>query len=390
MGPELKIPVSEIEKRISLFQEKLSEAEVEGALIVQRVDLLYFSGTAQNGVLFIPAKGEPLLFIKRYYPRAKEESALSQVIQIESIKQVPQLITGHLKVRPSPLGLEMDVLPIRDYEFYRSLFSDPETINISPIILELRMKKSAWEIEQIRKVAHKAKETFEYAASIIDSGASEIDFASALIVAARKSGHGGRIRVRNSHEIQNEVTVIRGPLIQAAPNVVSFRASTGLVLAPGDPILIDLKWMLNGYHIHERRLFGIKRLPDNMVRAWDALEQITHETLGILAPKVKTADLFEVALNKACSLGYEKEFLEGLDIRDIARSCIGYGIGLELVEPPYIKHNGHERLKEGLTLVLRPSLLLNGSYLVSMANVFVLTDIGYECITKTARQAFIC
>ena len=36
-------------------------AESPGALIVQRADLYYFSGTAQDAHLFIPAQGRPVL-----------------------------------------------------------------------------------------------------------------------------------------------------------------------------------------------------------------------------------------------------------------------------------------------------------------------------------------
>ncbi len=69
-----RIPADEISRRISTFQKYLRTQKLTAALLVQRIDLLYFSGTAQSGCLYIPARGEPDLFVKRYLPRAAAES----------------------------------------------------------------------------------------------------------------------------------------------------------------------------------------------------------------------------------------------------------------------------------------------------------------------------
>ena len=71
MKKEFKVPAAEIQQRISRIQTELQEKEIDGLFIVQRVDLFYFSGTAQNGFLYIPAEGDPLLFIKKYMPRSQ-------------------------------------------------------------------------------------------------------------------------------------------------------------------------------------------------------------------------------------------------------------------------------------------------------------------------------
>ena len=74
---KFRVPASEIESRILRIQEELRKLEIDGLLVIQRVDLFYFSGTAQNGFLFIPANGKPLLFIKKYMPRARDCFTLS-------------------------------------------------------------------------------------------------------------------------------------------------------------------------------------------------------------------------------------------------------------------------------------------------------------------------
>ena len=59
----------EISGRIKRFQEKLSTHGVDGALIVEKTDLYYLSGTKQEGHLFVPDGGAPLLMVRRDFEK---------------------------------------------------------------------------------------------------------------------------------------------------------------------------------------------------------------------------------------------------------------------------------------------------------------------------------
>ena len=132
-----------------MIQKKMQLTDIGGLIIIQRVDLLYFSGTAQNAFLYIPVNGEPLLMVKRYYPRAVKESSLKNIIEIKSVKDVPERIHDVYGAIPQSIGLELDVLPVREFNFYQTLFPDQLLVDGSGLILETRMIKSAWEIEQM-------------------------------------------------------------------------------------------------------------------------------------------------------------------------------------------------------------------------------------------------
>ena len=69
-------PEDELSHRIIRFQKALIRHEIDGALIIQKADLFYFSGTGQNAHLYVPAQGEPLLMVKKNLKRAVEESML--------------------------------------------------------------------------------------------------------------------------------------------------------------------------------------------------------------------------------------------------------------------------------------------------------------------------
>ena len=107
-----KVPAKEIEQRTLNIQRQLQQRDIDGLFIVQRVDLSYFSGTSQNGFLYIPAEGEPALFIRQYLPRARIESSIEHIIQIKSIKEIPDLLHDIYGRLPGVLGFELDVFNI--------------------------------------------------------------------------------------------------------------------------------------------------------------------------------------------------------------------------------------------------------------------------------------
>jgi hypothetical protein len=83
------VPEQEIECRIRNLQLSLQEMDLDGAFILQNVDLFYFSGTIQSSVLFIPQQGEPALMVQkaihRRWPRAQVFAELERTNPLELI-----------------------------------------------------------------------------------------------------------------------------------------------------------------------------------------------------------------------------------------------------------------------------------------------------------------
>ena len=56
-------PKSEIDSRIKTLQSQMGE--MDGALLFHAVDVCYFSGTAQDGPVYIPKEGEPVVMMRK-------------------------------------------------------------------------------------------------------------------------------------------------------------------------------------------------------------------------------------------------------------------------------------------------------------------------------------
>ena len=69
------------------FRRNLELYDSEWALAVffDSLDILYFTGTMQNGVFIIPRDSESLFFVKKSYDRAIIESPLRNIYPIRSL-----------------------------------------------------------------------------------------------------------------------------------------------------------------------------------------------------------------------------------------------------------------------------------------------------------------
>jgi Xaa-Pro dipeptidase len=398
MVEDLNVPDAEINTRIKRIQNLLGENDIDGLFIVQRVDLFYFSGTAQNGVLYIPAEGKPILMIIKYMPRAIKESSIENIIGIKSIKDIPDKITDFYGNIPDLLGFEFDVLPVRDFFLYKNLFPGREYIDATHLILQTRMIKSEWEIIQMENSAGLAEKTFEYIRSAIRPGISEMEFAGMFETFARRLGHGGFLRSRHYQAAAYPWHILSGK----SGGVIGFldapASGTGTSAAfpcgggnkqllPNEPIMIDLGTVLNGYHMDETRMFAIDSMPEKALKACEASIEIHNEILANVKPGIPVSQLYDIAVSKADSLGYSGQFLgpEGYKV-----IFVGHGIGLELVENPIIAKNKESRLESGMTFSLEPKMVFENEFSAGIESVFLVTESGCRLISKVPVEIFIC
>jgi Xaa-Pro aminopeptidase len=393
-----KVPSGEIRQRIQSIQKLLQLQDIGGLFIVQRIDLFYFSGTAQNGFLYIPAAGEPALFIKRYYPRALDESSISNIIEIASITEIPGLIRDTFGKLPARMGFELDVIPVNDFSYYKKLFGNREYVDSSAFILETRMIKSTWEIQQMQRTAELTRKTFRYMQTVIEPGLSEMEFAGIAEAYARKNGHQGMIRTRHYqtegypwHFLSGKSGGLVGLLDAVASGEgtsPAFPVGAGnKKLCRNEPLMVDMCLVLNGYHLDETRMLTIDSMPDKAMQASRAAIEIHNQVIDRAKPGMITKELFDYSVDLAQSSGYAESYL-GPPGHKV--SFIGHGIGLEIVEPPFIANNRKDILKPGMTFALEPKILFENEFSAGVESVFAVTDTGARLISKVPVEVFVC
>ncbi|RPI79101.1 MAG: aminopeptidase P family protein [Desulfobacteraceae bacterium] len=378
MTTDFIVPPEEIAARINRMQEKLRDSSLDAAFIMQRVDLFYFSGTSQNAFLYLPAEGEPLLLVKKYFPRARAESGLKNLIEIKSIKEAPNRIRdfyGHL---PKTLGLEWDVVPVKEFHFYQNLFPRKELRDCSSLIAELRAIKSPWETAHMQAAADLSFRTFAYLRSIMKPDLTAMELGARLETFGRQYGHSGKLRVRDFQDEANTWRIFNGqnpPMAGSEP------------LPRNTPLLIELSTVLNGYHISESRMLVLGNLPAKAKAAQEAVTQILHTIFEKAKPGLPARELYELAMAEANRLGYANAFL---GLPGNKNKFVGHGIGAELIESPFLSADEEEVLQPGMTFTLEPHLVINKEFISGLTSVFQVTATGARLLTKTPVETMIC
>ena len=148
---KVNTPKAELEQRIFNLQKYIKKENLDAALVLQRADLFYFTGTIQQANLFIPADGEPILMVYKSTERAKAESSTEQILHLDSPKSIPDILKANGHALPHRLGLELDVLPTNIFFSFKGIFENPQIVDISQAIRLIRAVKSPYGIDMIRR-----------------------------------------------------------------------------------------------------------------------------------------------------------------------------------------------------------------------------------------------
>src|SRR4030043_2098648 len=107
-------PKEEVSGRVRALQRRRGRGGVDAAFLVQSAALFYFPGSIQQGVLIVPAEGEPVYFVRRVYERALGESAVEHIERIATPREIPAYFEKK-KVSFGPIGFEVDVMPVAEF-----------------------------------------------------------------------------------------------------------------------------------------------------------------------------------------------------------------------------------------------------------------------------------
>jgi len=369
---------------------------IEATLWVQKIDIFYLTGTLQRSYLFVPAKGGPIHLIKKDFKRGMVESGIDQKVSIRSRKEIPDMILKTYGKIPETMGMEADVLPVKEWRAMEELFSATRLVDASSILLELRSVKSPYEIGLMTQAGRVGQKVYEHGRRILKEGMTEIAFAGEMMAKAFELGHEGLLRMRSLNDESYCWHILSG----VSGGIVSYINAPmgGLGLSPAfpvgasmkpirrhEPVMVDFGICLRGYQIDETRMFCVGSLPRRYLELYHAIVRIQHAILDATQPGIRGKDLFEIGLEVA-----EKEGIADLYLGPPGNkvSFVGHGIGLEINDPPFIAKQDKTPLKEGMTFALEPKLVLEGEAAIGIEDTVVVTKDGIRRLTPMRQTIF--
>ncbi|NLX90764.1 MAG: aminopeptidase P family protein [Firmicutes bacterium] len=383
-------PAEELLRRQGRLQERIGLEFLDGALLTENMDLFYFTGSMQQGFLFIPDEGNSLYMVRRNFARALDESGLEIIRPLRDMKQLQAYINDFRgKKKLKRIGLELDVLPVKSFRRLEEMFSGVEFVDISGIIKEIRMVKSEYEINFFRKANEIACRIFEQIPGFLQVGKPEAAVSAEIEALYRKAGHQGLVRMRTfnmeiffCHVFSGEngtmssfldsCTAGRG-ISPASPQAAGWKA-----LAPHEPIGIDYTSIYEGYILDHTRIFSIGALSAELERAYRLAVSIQNEIVARARPGLACKDLYRLAVEMAAGEGLDDYFM-GYGEGQV--KFIAHGIGLNLDEFPVFSQGTPHLLQPGMVFALEPKFIFPGKGMVGLENVWLVTDSGLERLT---------
>ncbi len=379
-------PRSEIDQRIEKLRNRLEENNIGAALLVQRADLLYFAGSVQEAHLYIPVDEEPIFMVFKSLDRAMAESSLSRIVPLASPKAVPELLDQCGYNVPPVIGMELDVLPASLFFSYQKVFEEKSLVDVSHLIRLVRAIKSPYEIDLMRRAAEGSDQVAACVPALLREGMTELELAGKVEAEARKRGHQGTVRMRYWGAEVFYGHLMAGPsgAVPSVPRSPTGGSGAGPAVAQGpgfrpiqrhEPVLVDYVFALNGYYSDHTRIFSIGEPADEMIAAHAAMLDVQALIKKEAKPGVKSGDIYELAIERTRTLGYDKYFM---GVGDDRIRFVGHGIGVELDEYPFLASGQKLELQKNMTLALEPKLIFPGRGVVGIENTHRVTDNGLE------------
>lgn len=391
MTGDTPVPRAEVERRLAALQARLGEERLAAALLVQATDLYYFTGTAQDAHLVVPAAGEPALYVRRSLSRARRESPLDRVLPLASFRDLPPAL-GAAGVWGGMLGLELDVLPASRYLMYGRIFEGFELGDCSGIVRDLRSRKSPWELERVLGAAAILARGFEAVGETLVEGMTEIELAAEVERVLRRAGHQGTLRSRAFNAETHYGAILSGPsaaepgasdapIVGPGPNAAIGKGASHRAIRRNEPVVVDLVAGYEGYLADQTRTYSLGPVDPDIAAAYEQARSILSAVAAEARPGVTGAHLYD----RACELAGDRDGFMGA-VGEQAVSFVGHGIGLELDEPPFLARGWDHELDEGMVFALEPKFVFAGRGAVGVENSYAVVAGGAERLTAGSEQ----
>ncbi len=383
------VPVSEIMYRLERFRMQMDHDHPgwELAAFFGKINLYYFTGTIQDGMLLIPRDQDPIFWVRRSYERATVESVFPDIREMRSFRDAAAVFSGPFE----SIHIETEIVPVAMLDRFRKHFSSTRICPLDLSIGRVRSVKSPFELDIMRTSGKIHREVLEdKVPSLLSEGIDEAAFVTDLYSLMVRSGHHGVVRfgMFDAEMVVGQVgfgesslypTCFDGPggSLGLSP-AVPLLGNRERKLHDGDLVFVDVGFGVDGYHTDKTMTYLFHgSAPEAVQEIHNQCVTIQQDVAVRLVPGRTPASIYQEIMD-----GLEPSFLEnfmGFGQRTVR--FLGHGIGLLVNELPVIAAGFDEPLEEGMVFALEPKKGVPGFGMVGIENIFIVTQNGGECIT---------
>ena len=373
------------ENRISSLRVRLNESNIDVALITDDDSVYYYTGYydylhmefGRPTILAIPRDGDSLLITPSIdYNMAVEMAAVDRIsawndgMGKEWREEIPGVLEGALRV-----GIESDAMPPVVRNFINSLVDNASLSDLTPIISEMRMIKSAVELQLARHAGSVATAMMNAGRSAIAAGVPEYEVALATSAAGtRKASEILEAEYPGSHMSPN--THFLQIMASGQKVIMTHHRASTRVMNQGEPVFLCFCGMTNfhRFKLGFDRTFWIENIAD---KSQEAVYQVAVDSqaaaLALLKPGAVAEDLHSAYAEVIQSAGYDYPF-----------RC-GRGTGFSFLEKPQLVFGDKTVLQPGMVIAVDGSVSTN-TFRAQVGDSFIITEDGYEALTHHPKK----
>ena len=371
--------------RIRKFCQRLSEKNVDVALVTDEDNIYYLTGYydylymefGRPTILVISQDGKSLLITPTIdFNMAKVSAKVDQIaawndgMGQEWRAELPKAVHGAACV-----GIEPDHMPPIVRRYMDDLLGAETISSISSILADMRMIKSAQELQLARDAGQVANAMMAAGRAAIKDGVPEYEVAIATSQAGTRKA--AELLSANYEDTDMSPNTHFLQIMASGKEITkTHHRATTRIMKTGEPVFLCFCGMTNfhRFKLGFDRTFWIGEIADKSQAAvYDVAIESQKAALAVLRPGI-TAEAVHAAYAKVIQdAGYDYPF-----------RC-GRATGFSFLEKPQLVTGDKTRIEPGMVFAVDGSVTVD-SFRAQVGDSVIITEDGYELLTNHPKS----
>ena len=371
--------------RIQRFCQRLSEKNVDVALVTDEDNIYYLTGYydylymefGRPTILVISQDGKSLLItptidlnMAKVSAKVDQIAAWNDGMGQEWRAQLPKAVHGAACV-----GIEPDHMPPIVRRYMDDLLGAETISSISSILADMRMIKSAQELQLARDAGQVANAMMAAGRAAIKDGVPEYEVAIATSQAGTRKA--AELLSANYEDTDMSPNTHFLQIMASGKEITkTHHRATTRIMKTGEPVFLCFCGMTNfhRFKLGFDRTFWIGEIADKSQAAvYDVAIESQKAALAVLRPGI-TAEAVHAAYAKVIQdAGYDYPF-----------RC-GRATGFSFLEKPQLVTGDKTRIEPGMVFAVDGSVTVD-SFRAQVGDSVIITEDGYELLTDHPKS----
>jgi Xaa-Pro aminopeptidase len=380
------LPTTTYIHRLSGLQERLKEKNIDVAVICDPDSVCYFSGFwnylgtefGRPTILVVPRGEAPILITPLMESEmARRMSAVDDVrpwadgVDNEWRGDLAKLL-GSRQVRC--VAIERKLVPPLISVDLQQMLDQRQTVDLGPIIADLRRIKSPEEISLMRKAGAVAVAMVQGARGAIADGVPEYEVALAVLSAGTRKA---------AEFLDPEADRFMSPTIynlqimqSGRDTCMVHRRSSTKRLERGDPVYLCFCGIANfaNFKLGFDREFFVGSVTNEQASIYETTVKAQQAALSQLRPGIRCEEVNSAAEAVYRDAGFSPGYRTGRSI------------GYSFLEAPELKRGDSTIIEAGMTFAVDGGITIKGQFGGRIGDSVVVTDTGFEYLTPYPRE----